>query len=659
MQNPLRASILPIIALLTLASSTTDALAQIRDGGIDPWNLGKGDWIYYMSAATNKLGKNISIVTNETSLMLWYKSQGVRYIIIKAATSDTLFNGSYNHPQFTSHLVDIAHANGILIMGYNRSYGQNVPAEIAISDYVFNQGADGFVWDAESEWESSSSWIGNNGPALAWQLCSTVRSNWPTKFLAHAPFPIISYHTSFPYKEFGYWSDTVMPQIYPQGWTAIHSRPSGGINWTDVNWYNWQRSLIGQSSVINGQTIYWTNSIKPLAPINHVYGPNPPNTGVTQIPDEFVMEFVDYLAADPYPQTVGGYKGANFWRTDLHGAGQWANIKASTIGSFTGIVNNIVIDNPSATKVGSWTSTRTFYNGSYFGNGSGTDYNSFGTNYQTKAQGNGSAYIEFTPNVAVTGDYDVYQWHPTHASASASAPFVINFNGGITNVYANQQTNAGKWSLLGRFNFAAGTSGTIRVMDNVAEANAVAIADGIKLVFAAAGGPPTPPTIISDPQDLGLYPSQSAQFSVTADGSAPLRYQWRLNNADIPGATAAVLDIAAASATDQGAYSVRVTNNYGAVTSAVAQLVLNPLIGTGDNAFDQSTVPLIATNLVAITAGAWHTLGLRPDGTILAWGNDFDGQCEPPPDLNDAIAIAAGGYHSLAIKANGTVVAWE
>ena len=98
--------------------------------------------------------------------MLFYKSLGVRYIIVKAATSDYLFNGSYSFPQFTSSLVNIAHAHGILIFGYNRSYGENIPGEIAISDYVFNQGADGFVWDAEAEWESSQTWIGTNGPAL-------------------------------------------------------------------------------------------------------------------------------------------------------------------------------------------------------------------------------------------------------------------------------------------------------------------------------------------------------------------------------------------------------------------------------------------------------------------------------------------------------------
>src|SRR6185312_5183944 len=177
--------------------------AVIRDGGIDPADLGKGEWIYYMSSTTNKLGGNVSAVTNEVSLMKYFKSQGIRYIIVKAATSDQLFNGGYNSPQFTSNLCNIAHQEGMLIFGYNRSYGANVPGEIAIADYVFNQGADGFVYDAEAEWESNQPWIGQNGPAKAWQLCSTVRAHWPNKFISHSPFPIISFHNTFPYKEFG------------------------------------------------------------------------------------------------------------------------------------------------------------------------------------------------------------------------------------------------------------------------------------------------------------------------------------------------------------------------------------------------------------------------------------------------------------------------
>src|SRR5262245_15821370 len=202
------------VLLLCGLALSSPVFGVIRDGGIDPSNLGKGDWIYAMADATNKLGGHVPSVTNETSLMLYYKSVGIRYMIVKAATSDRLFNGCYGFPQFTTNLVNTAHANGILIFGYNRSYGSNVVGEIAISDWIFHQGADGFVWDAEAEWESSSPWIGSTGPGKAWQLCSAVRANWPTKFLAHAPFPIISFHSSFPYKEFGYFSDTIMPQIY-------------------------------------------------------------------------------------------------------------------------------------------------------------------------------------------------------------------------------------------------------------------------------------------------------------------------------------------------------------------------------------------------------------------------------------------------------------
>ncbi len=475
-------------------AATAGRAAPIRDGGIDPANLGKGDWIYFMQDATNKLGGNVASVTNENSLMLFYKSQGIRYFIVKAATSDYLFNGTYAFPQFTANLVNIAHSHGLLIFGYNRSYGSNVVGEIAISDYVFNLGADGFVWDAEAEWESNKPWIGTQGPAKAWELCSTVRSNWPTKFLAHAPFPIISLHSSFPYKEFGYWSDTIMPQIYHFSSAGLRKSPSAMINWSDVNWHAWQNSLSGLSSVIGGTTIYWTNSIKPIVPIHDVYGPS----YTSPHPDKDVMEFMDYLAADPNTATVGGYKGVNFWRTDLHGPAQWAHIKADTSGNFPGIVNNIVMDDASATVVGAWAAVRTFNITNQttpgFIGATGSDTNSFGTNYWVKGQGGGAAYMQFTPNVLVGGDYKVFQWHVYHTNASTSVPFVVTHAAGSTTVNANQTTNSGNWSLLGQFAFAAGTSGNIRVMDNFPEPAAVALVDGLKLVFVPPVGTPVAPS---------------------------------------------------------------------------------------------------------------------------------------------------------------------
>jgi alpha-tubulin suppressor-like RCC1 family protein len=542
-----------------------------------------------------------------------------------------------------------------------------------------------------------------------------------------------------------------MPQIYPAGWTGVKSRPSGAINWTDVNFNNWQNSLAGQSSIIGGQTIYWTNSIKPLAPVNHVYGPNPPNGGVSQIPAEYVMEFIDYLAADPHAVTAGGYKGANFWRADLHGAAQWANIKDSTSGSFTGIVNNLVMDDFSATKSGLWTSIRTFYNGSFYGNGSARDTNSFGTNYLIRGQGTGTAYVQFNFNVAVVGNYDVYQWHAYVNNASAAVPMIVTHSGGVTTNYANQQTNAGKWSLLGRYPFDAGTNGVVRITDAIPESGGIAIADGLKLIFAGAIGQPPPPAptslaaapisasridlvwndnassetgfilargtnsggpytdlpnlpanttnysdtalspyttyyyvvrafnasgpssnsaeasattlpakpaITAQPQSQNAFLGQNVTFTVGVSGTAPLSYQWRFNNGDIPGATASGYSLSSAVAASGGLYSVFITNVAGSDLSSNALLTVVAIAAAGDNSFGQLDVPPTGLDAIAIAAGDWHSLALRPNGAVLAWGNNFSGQCSIPASLSNAVAIASGGYHGLAITRDGKVHAW-
>src|SRR6266478_5125463 len=60
----------------------------------------------------------------------------------------------------------------------------------------------------------------------------------------------------------------------------------------------------------------------------------------------------------------------------------------------------------------------------------------------------------------------------------------------------------------------------------------------------------------------------------------------------------------------------------------------------------------------AIAAGGYHSLALKSDGTVLAWGYDSFGESTVPPNLTGVIAIAGGDVHSLALKSDGTVVAW-
>ena len=58
-----------------------------------------------------------------------------------------------------------------------------------------------------------------------------------------------------------------------------------------------------------------------------------------------------------------------------------------------------------------------------------------------------------------------------------------------------------------------------------------------------------------------------------------------------------------------------------------------------------------------IIAGTYHhTVGLKADGTVVAVGDNKDGQCNVN-DWLDIVAICAGDGHTVGLKADGTVVA--
>ena len=61
-------------------------------------------------------------------------------------------------------------------------------------------------------------------------------------------------------------------------------------------------------------------------------------------------------------------------------------------------------------------------------------------------------------------------------------------------------------------------------------------------------------------------------------------------------------------------------------------------------------------DIVSVSAGAFHTLGLKKDGTVMACGTTDSGRCSVD-GWSDIVMIAAGGGHSVGLKANGDVVA--
>jgi len=116
------------------------------------------------------------------------------------------------------------------------------------------------------------------------------------------------------------------------------------------------------------------------------------------------------------------------------------------------------------------------------------------------------------------------------------------------------------------------------------------------------------PSITSQPTNQSVTSGQTATFSVTATGTAPLSYQWQKNSANISGATAASYTTPATTSTDNGAkFDVVVSNTAGSKTSAIATLTVGA-------AAVAPTITVQPANQI-VTAGQTATFSVTATGT--------------------------------------------
>jgi uncharacterized repeat protein (TIGR03803 family) len=180
-----------------------------------------------------------------------------------------------------------------------------------------------------------------------------------------------------------------------------------------------------------------------------------------------------------------------------------------------------------------------------------------------------------------------------------------------------------------------------------------------------------PPFIIKRPASQMWVSNATARFTVAAGGSAPLLYQWQLDETNLPGATNASLHISHEQFTNSGTYTVIIANAYGeistnAVLSVVAPTisivpppatVTNASLTISGAAADPHGVAIVLCQLngngwsAASGTTHWQTNVTLPPGT-----NKFQAQSFDPlgnPSAVKSVVIFYETLSTLTLQTNG------
>jgi uncharacterized repeat protein (TIGR02543 family) len=246
-------------------------------------------------------------------------------------------------------------------------------------------------------------------------------------------------------------------------------------------------------------------------------------------------------------------------------------------------------------------------------NGGGTDYaewssytnNASVTLYAKWTPTPASYAVTFNRNGATSG------WGPAALAKTHDATLTLPSN--ITLVRAGYS--------FARWNTAAGGGGTDYAAGGAYTDNATA-------TFYAQWTELPEPTITAQPTNATVIAGQTATFSVTTLGSAPLACQWYKNDAMIGGATLSSYTTPATTTNDNGAaFKVTVTNAYGAVTSEVATLTVSaPAVAD----VTVSAATGIGVGTATLNGGVTATNG-SPTTFYFMWGTNDYGTASTSP----------------------------
>jgi alpha-tubulin suppressor-like RCC1 family protein len=274
----------------------------------------------------------------------------------------------------------------------------------------------------------------------------------------------------------------------------------------------------------------------------------------------------------------------------------------------------------------------------------------------------------------------------------------LNFPPDATNIVA---VSAGRNHCFARRN-----DGTLMAWGDNTDGQATIPADLPHVLAFSAGGyhnivlaGPSAPTIY--PQNQTVHVGLRANFTVLGGGVGRLRYQWRRDGNDIPGATNTLLTLTNTQPTDAGVYTVVVTDSNGSVVSdpALLTVVAAPfifrqpasqtnhlygtvtfLVGADGTApysyqwqFEGTNIPGATNQILRFTptslgqSGRYSVVVSNPLGSVTSsnalltlspvatWGRDIGSR----PTPSNVVAFSTRVNSTLFLTSDGTVLLWN
>ena len=291
-------------------------------------------------------------------------------------------------------------------------------------------------------------------------------------------------------------------------------------------------------------------------------------------------------------------------------------------------------------------------------NSSGTTYGTDQT-FNTSAQPvppsatTGSASNVTYNSVTLTGTANpngfastaYFQWGTTTAYGSSTQP--IDIGSGLSSVNVAD-------ALIGIF---ANTTYHFRIVAN----NDSGMTFGNDQSFTTPCGPPT---ALTNPATDIDFASATLNGTVNPNGlSTDIHFEW--------GTTTGYGTSTVIQSVGSGTGYVNVTQGItGLTTNATYHFRLVAVNSSGTtNGLDQSFTAVTNVVWTELAGGEFHTMGLKNDGTLWAWGNNANGELgtgnyiskTTPTQVGTATSwskVAVGSGYTIALKNNGTLWAW-